>query len=125
MNWRLKSLGLIVLFLMIHQTFWGQKRWLATTGSPIQTVDLVELEVKDRSQLASTRSVIGKEVPFHFAHQIVTDIPIQDQGTWEHLDNGNLLWRQRIRSQGAYSLNLAFKDFYLPSSAVLFLYDVD
>ncbi|MFT6807424.1 MAG: subtilisin-like proprotein convertase family protein [Saprospiraceae bacterium] len=123
MNWRLKEVWLLGLFIMCHLTIWSQKSWLATSGGPLESVDLVELELEGSNLLATKRSVEGKEGAFHFAHEIRTKISIQEAGTWEYLDNGKMLWRQRIQSKGAYSLNLAFKDFHLPSSASLFLYD--
>ncbi len=125
MNWRVKEVWLLGLFLTFHLTVWSQKSWLATSGGPLESVDLVQLELEDNALFATNRSIDKKEGPYHFAHEIETKISVQEAGTWESLEDGKMLWRQRIRSKGAYSLNLAFKDFRLPSSAALFLYDVE
>jgi len=125
MNWRLEKLWLFAFCFIFHFIVSGQKTWLSTSGAPLQSVDLLELDVSESQQIATSRSGNKKEGPFRFAHEIQTKIPVQESGTWENLDNGKLLWRQRIRSKGAYSLNLAFKDFLLPSSASMFLYDLE
>jgi len=46
-------------------------------------------------------------------------------GTWENLDPLTLLWRLRVRSLGARSLNLGFEQFRLPEGASLHLYSAD
>lgn len=46
-------------------------------------------------------------------------------GTWEDLDPEHLLWRLRIVSTGALSLNLGFTRFRLPEGASLHLYSAD
>ena len=58
-----------------------------------------------------------------FAEAIDTEINCIDHGSWESTKEDYLLWRQRITSENAFSLNLGFHDFYLPASASLFIYD--
>ncbi len=54
-----------------------------------------------------------------------TNITPQADGTWEQLDSKTMLWRLRIVSPGAYSLNLGFTRYYLPHNAKLFVYATD
>jgi lysyl endopeptidase len=46
-------------------------------------------------------------------------------GVWEDFDNTTRLWRLRITSPGALSLNLGFTAFYLPEGAELRVYAAD
>ncbi len=46
-----------------------------------------------------------------------------NHGSWEDLGDGRRLWRLRIVSPGALSLNLGFRRFFLPGGARLHLYD--
>ncbi len=62
-------------------------------------------------------------VPFRFAAGIDTEITPATAGTWESLGDGSSLWRLRIASPGALSLNLAFDRFEMPAGASLWLYD--
>ena len=46
-------------------------------------------------------------------------------GTWEDLDSQFRLWRLRVTSEGALSLNFGFTGFHLPKGARLSLYPAD
>jgi hypothetical protein len=46
-------------------------------------------------------------------------------GAWEAMGDGQDLWRLRISSEGALSLNLAFTRYFLPPGARLFVYSPD
>ncbi len=88
MNWRVKEVWLLGLFLTFHLTVWSQKSWLATSGGPLESVDLVQLELEDNALFATNRSIDKKEGPYHFAHEIETKISVQEAGTWESLEDG-------------------------------------
>ncbi|UCD16703.1 MAG: hypothetical protein JSV44_09610 [Candidatus Zixiibacteriota bacterium] len=64
-----------------------------------------------------------KGVPFRFGAAIDVNYTLENSGSWEILANGDRLWRMRITSPGAYSLNLLYDRFWIPDSASLFLYD--
>jgi len=74
----------------------------------------VEDAARDRSETPS---------PFRFAAGIDADITTATAGTWENLGDGSSLWRLRIASPGALSLNLGLDRFDLPLGASLWLYD--
>lgn len=119
-----RGIGLIGLIAIVHLGLSGQGYQVSKKGAPLESVDLIVLEnIEDQLLIAKNRTLKAKEGPLTFAIPIKTNIEAQENGTWEQLDNGMLLWRQRIRSNDAYSLNLAFQDFVLPSSAAMFLYD--
>lgn len=60
--------------------------------------------------------------PFTFAHPFDVNISPLTQGTWYRTDDGWWVWRVTIRSEGALSLNLLFREFRLPDKARLFIY---
>lgn len=49
----------------------------------------------------------------------------QDSGTWENLDANTLLWRLRVRSPGALSLNLGFGQYRMPDGGSMHVYSAD
>lgn len=56
-----------------------------------------------------------------FAKAIEVDYNPANSGVWAETDPGTSRWRLSVRSAGAYSLNLGFTNFYLPTGAELFL----
>ena len=64
-------------------------------------------------------------VPFRFAKPFAVNYNLNNSGTWETLSNGDRIWRLKIQSPRAHSLNVIFDDYHLPESAKLFLYNAD
>ncbi len=60
-----------------------------------------------------------------FAEPIEVSISPATHGHWEQLANGKALWRLRIRSGGAKSLNLGFSKYGMPAGGSLVLYSPD
>ena len=48
-----------------------------------------------------------------------------DSGAWEALDEFNSVWRLRVQSRGAISLNFGFTDYLMPQGGRLFIYSSD
>jgi len=67
----------------------------------------------------------GKDVPYRFGAPIDVHYDLENSGTWETLNHGTKLWRLKIISKGAYSLNLLYDEFWLPEGGRLFLYNAD
>ena len=51
------------------------------------------------------------------------DLGLDNAGAWLSLPDGGRLWRQGIKSDGAYSINLIFSEYRLPEGATLFIYN--
>lgn len=66
-----------------------------------------------------------KNVPFRFGAPLDVELTLKNSGEWINLPNGDKLWRLRIYSQGAHTLNLLYNDYWLPEGAKLFLYNDD
>lgn len=60
-----------------------------------------------------------------FAQNIPVEVSPNNHGTWEILPDGNLLWRLRIYSAGAKTLNLGFDKYIMPHGGSLILYSPD
>ena len=82
------------------------------------TVDVAAYVAEDTIRVQS-----GKPTPLRFAAGIDAAITPDNAGSWETLTDGSSLWRLRIASPGALSLNLGLDRFELPTGASLWLYD--
>lgn len=82
------------------------------------TVDVAAYRAEDAERAQS-----AKPIPLRFAAGIDTAITPDGSGSWEALADGSSLWRLRIASPGALSLNLGLDRFELPVGAGLWLYD--
>jgi hypothetical protein len=75
-------------------------------------VDVAALLREDALREASARPVAPR-----FAKDLAVDLTLNNSGTWETLDDGSRLWRIRLSSPGALSINLGLDVFDLPGSA--------
>lgn len=62
---------------------------------------------------------------FRFGYAIDIDMGLNSSGTWDTLQNGDKIWRLKISSQGAFSINLIYDDFWLPEGSQFFVYNED
>ncbi len=100
-------------------------------GTQIQDLSRVDLWVAPvvdadrhiREDEERTASTFDKAL--RFAVPIETALSPSSYGTWEVLEDGSRLWRLRILSSGAYSINLAVDPMDLPEGATLHLYPAD
>lgn len=100
-------------------------------GIPIQinnqksasfTTDLVVMPAIDNQKMRNMYSRTDPNMlkPFHFAHSFEVSLSPKNSGKWYNTSQVNV-WQLRIRSTGAYSLNLILNQFRLPDRARLFL----
>ena len=116
---------LLVSFLIVwSQCLFSQGLKIADHMSPISTVDRIDLPKMDNKKLvAKTRAAKESRQPKRFAEPIMVELNTKTRGTWESVPGDRMIWRMVVSSQNAYSLNMAFSNFYLPPSGVMFLYD--
>lgn len=57
-----------------------------------------------------------------FAHNFDLDLSLENSGLWTTLDNGDRIWRLRLKSKGALSTAFFFDTFYLPQGSALHVY---
>jgi len=97
----------------------------------VKAIDELEMIVMPEVDVVAYRSEHAEQAtsndlaPERFAAGIVAAITPASAGSWEILADGSSLWRVRIVSPGALSLNLGLDRFELPAGAALWLYDGD
>jgi lysyl endopeptidase len=64
----------------------------------------------------------AQDLPPRFAAPIAVDITPDNGGTWEALDAQTSIWRLRVSSPGAYSINLGFARYHMPEGGRLLVY---
>lgn len=98
----------------------------ASVRTPLSEVDLLQLPTLDNKALtAAEMARRGPGIAPRFAETINVELGPEDRGHWETLPNGNLVWRLRISSPGAHSLNLGFSRFVMPEGGSMILYSPD
>ena len=63
--------------------------------------------------------------PLRFAVPVAADYTLDNSGNWEALKDGSLVWRLRIESPGALSLNLGFTEWSVPQGVTMTILTVD
>ncbi|MDC7807634.1 PKD domain-containing protein [Luteimonas sp BLCC-B24] len=80
-------------------------------------VDVARLQAEDARQDRAS----GPR-PVRFAAPHVVDITPDSAGDWDELPNGDLVWRLRVESRDALSLNFGFSDYRMPEGGRLLVY---
>lgn len=88
-----------------------------------ETVYLEAVSETWKTEHAALASKNGTVDPSAKAFQ--TNLTLENAGTWETKKNGDRIWRLKISADQAQGMNAYFKNFYLPESAKLFLYNAN
>jgi len=91
--------------------------------SSIPTVETGPVDVQ--ALLAEDEIEHEQGLPFRFGAPFDVNYNSDNSGTWDDLPDGGRLWRLRIESPGAYSINLLYDYFYMPPGGRMFLYSED
>ncbi|MCH7573266.1 MAG: hypothetical protein IH891_10160, partial [Planctomycetes bacterium] len=94
--------------------------------NPVEMVDVrlmpgIDLQAVEEEDLA--RDAQG--LPYRFAIANNVFLTPQNSGTWEQLDRDTWLWRLRLVSANAASINLGFTRYIMPEGGTLFVYTTD
>ena len=94
--------------------------------SPLAGVQLFRADTVDHdvAKLEDLQAE-GLGLPPRFAVPQETFIAPDTHGTWEQLGESTLLWRLRVESTGALSLNLGFTRYVMPAGGRLLIYPAD
>ncbi len=66
-----------------------------------------------------------KPIPYRFAKRFKVFYTPSNVGTWDELPNHDKIWRLKVKSTGAYSLNFIFGKYHLPDGVKLYIYNSD
>lgn len=91
----------------------------------VDALPRVVMPAIDVDKLLAEDALAPKDEPKRFAQPISVNLTPDNAGLWERLDDGRLLWRLRIISTGARSLNLGFTRYFMPAGGRLFVYPSD
>jgi len=128
MNLKSAFRAILILLFVLPITATGQ---ISRGGIPIQIqkqksasslTDLVVMPTIDNLKMRGLYSISDQNMlkPFRFAYSFDVSLNPNNSGTWYNTTEVNV-WQLRIRSSGAYSLNLIFDRYKLPENARLFL----
>ena len=95
---------------------------------PLDTVERREMPTVDIQELLAEdvqRERSGRPVAPRFARNFQVEYTPDNSGTWETLEDGSRLWRLRLSSAGALSLNLGLDSFDLPEDAAFWVHAPD
>ncbi|MDX9932607.1 MAG: PKD domain-containing protein, partial [Bacteroidales bacterium] len=68
---------------------------------------------------------LSQNLPVRAGFSLPVNKSIDQDGEWELLPDGRMMWRLRIETQGAVSMGVVFDQFHLPDGAELYLYNAD
>lgn len=88
---------------------------------PVEVVAAPDLLASQAKAEEPSSSPYGR--PYTFAERVPVALSSASAGAWETTADGTIIWRLRLRSTGARSLNLHFDRFALPTDASLWIYN--
>ena len=99
---------------------------IARTDMPLSEVEQLVMPPLNNKVLLQTEMAAREpgRAP-HFAETTEVFVTPDTHGNWEELENGNMVWRLRILSATAKSLNLGFTKYFMPIGGTLVLYSAD
>jgi len=86
-------------------------------------IDVLTMPAFDKEKLLAedeTDKDLGLPYRFGYAHYV--DYDMHNAGTWTETEEGRI-WSLKIVSKGAFSINLAYSNFYLPENSQMFVYN--
>ncbi len=98
----------------------------AKTQGPLQQVDVLRMPPVDVERLTmEDQQRASRGEPARFAQAIPVNVSPLTRGTWEKVGADTMVWRLRIISAGALSLNFGFERYSMPPGGNLRLYTPD
>ena len=100
---------------------------LAQGLRPLADVAVLETPAVDGAALLAEDAAAGPgDVPFRFASPFPVTATPAEAGLWEESGaGGTSVWRLRVRSPGALSMNLGFQRYFMPRGGRLSIYTPD
>ncbi len=129
MNRVFMKFGLVFTFFLCLWAFSAsaqQDTRINPNTSSLSNVERMIMPYQDNKQLLQEE--LAARAPGrapHFAVPMDVFITPDNHGTWEFTEDDMAVWRMRIYSQGAKSLNLGFTKYYMPPGGSLVLYAPD
>lgn len=117
-------LSLVILFI-VSASFAQHDNRLAKGVMPIEQVKTELMPLQDNAALMEEELARrGPAVAPRYATNLSVDLDPSKNGVWESTPSGKV-WRLRIHSPEAYSINLGFTEYVMPKGGKLMLYSPD
>lgn len=87
---------------------------------PVTVMPSFDLEKQLEEDAINQANKVG---PFRFGYENITNFDLANSGVWETTEDGDRIWRIRLSSLGALSMNVIFNDFFLPEGSSIHLYN--
>lgn len=133
------KINIISSFILLISCYlsWGQvsnqgtpKSWELIKSKTTKTYSkkflktLEGFDLKKQLSLDSIRHQ-DKSKPWRYGYEYMVNFNLENAGAWTELNNGDRIWRIKIHSKGAYSLNFILGKYYMPKDASLYIYNED
>ena len=125
-NLSMKKILFSFLLALSVLSMGAQDDRIARTSMPLSEVEQLVMPALNNKALLEAE--IAARVPGrapHYAETMEVFVTPDTHGNWEELENGNMVWRLRILSTDAKSLNLGFTKYFMPTGGTLVLYSTD
>ena len=93
--------------------------------APVHLLPAIEMPEQDNDMLREEAYILDRDGSFRYAEPIKTDITPQNSGAWEDLPGGTSVWRTRVSSKNAVSMNFGFTRYWMPPGGTLLIYTPD
>ena len=122
-----KLITLLLLLLIGGYSLNAQQdQRLAAVETPLQEVQSLQLpSINNKALLEAEMARRAPGIAPRFAESMAVNIAPDTHGNWDLTDDGMAVWRLRIPSPGARSINLGFDQFVMPEGGSLILYTPD
>jgi hypothetical protein len=130
-----KIINISIIFqLLLSQSFYSQiieERNIKSVGIntlksnneiPLISLPKFDIQTLIEEDEANKRN---PNIPMRFAKIIDVNIDLKKDGLLESVSENDKIWRLRIKSAGAYSINIFFGAFDIPAGSELFVYNKD
>jgi lysyl endopeptidase len=91
-------------------------------------LDKKNLKVYDNDSLKNEEKLLREQypnLPDLYGVEDKVNFSTSNSGIWDTLENGGRLWRLRIKSPGATSINIVIRNIHFESNSYLFIYSSD
>ncbi len=92
-------------------------------SAELNTIEFPEVDIQELQKEDSLDQLRNRPMRFGKAHE--ANISISNSGKWEIINNENKVWRLEITCPEAFSVNLVYSKFKIPTGGKLFLYNAD
>ncbi|MBD3868931.1 MAG: hypothetical protein IFK94_12455, partial [Acidobacteria bacterium] len=116
-----KTLVLVCLMILAVCSAQAATGLVPLDRVPAEFAPAVDLEMARAQDEAD--EIAG--IPPRFAIPNTVQITPDTHGLWERADEDTLVWRLRVASPDAFSLNLGFRTFFMPEGGSLSIYSAD